>query len=91
MMRRVTTAMAVAGLLSLGAGTDALAQKANPCGAKNPCAAKASKDAATESATGKSDAARATELWRAREGRTGFAASGARVASPPPIDPIQAP
>ena len=40
MVRTTVTALAVAGVLSLGAAGAALAQKANPCAAKNPCAMK---------------------------------------------------
>ena len=41
MVRTTATVLAVAGVLSLGAASDALAQKSNPCAAKNPCAPKA--------------------------------------------------
>lgn len=90
MMRWVATVLAVAGFLSLSAATDALGQKANPCGAKNPCAAKA-KSAGAESATVKTDAARAPEAESARGARGFGAAGGVRAEGPPPIDPIQAP
>ncbi len=91
-MRRITTAVAIAGLLSLVAEGDAFAQTANPCGAKNPCAAKASKGAATESATVQTGAARGPATKGVGDVQRGFAApSGARSEGPPPIDPIQAP
>jgi hypothetical protein len=44
MVRMTVTALAVTGVLSLGAAGDALAQKPNPCAAKNPCAAQATKN-----------------------------------------------
>ena len=40
MVRKTASALLVTGLLTLAGGTDALAQKANPCAAKNPCAGK---------------------------------------------------
>lgn len=91
MMRWVTTVLAVAGLLSLTAAADVLGQKANPCGAKNPCAVKA-KDAGAESATVKTDAARAPEARSARGERHGLGViGGQRQESPDRLDSIQAP
>ncbi len=91
MTRRITAAIAVTGLLSLAAGTDALAQKANPCGAKNPCAAK-SKDAKTESATVETQGARATQVRGTREHPTAFATEAAlRRPGAPPLDSVQSP
>lgn len=89
MTRRITAAIAVSGLLSLAAGTDALAQKANPCGAKNPCAAK-SKDATRESATVGTQGA--TQVGGTREHPTAFATEAAlRRPGTPPLDSVQSP
>ena len=40
MIRQIVTAVAVMGLLALGVPTAGMAQQANPCAAKNPCATK---------------------------------------------------
>ena len=40
MMRKTASLLAVAGLFTLGTASEALAQKSNPCAAKNPCGAK---------------------------------------------------
>ena len=48
MVGKTASMLAIAGVLSLGAAGDVLAQKSNPCGAKNPCAAKSANPCAAK-------------------------------------------
>jgi hypothetical protein len=48
LIREVVTAVTVASVLTLGLGSAALAQKPNPCKAKNPCAVKSTNPCAAK-------------------------------------------
>jgi len=55
LIREIVTAVSVASVLTVGLGSPALAQKANPCAPKNPCAVKSANPCAQEPVRGEDE------------------------------------